>query len=183
MPQYGEYLYRSPAVKGISNYYYLHGNYQKALAWIEQFYAAKPDSIMDRFIPVACRRRLSITEGLDKAFEDGMKVLSSDNDPHYLPLYLTKKAYLYVAMGKFDEAKRCIDEAFARPLCDFCHHAGCIDGYMALALYYEAIGDYNRAAEACLDGQKIAPFDCDMGTILRRLRKEHKKELRKELQK
>ena len=173
----------SDRMRHLSNYYYLHGNYQKALAWIEQFYAAKPDSIMDRFIPVACRRRLSITEGLDKAFEDGMKVLSSDNDPHYLPLYLTKKAYLYVAMGKFDEAKRCIDEAFARPLCDFCHHAGCIDGYMALALYYEAIGDYNRAAEACLDGQKIAPFDCDMGTILRRLRKEHKKELRKELQK
>ena len=54
---------------------------------------------------------------------------------------------------------------------------------MALALYYEAIGDYNRAAEACLDGQKIAPLDCDMGTILRRLRKEHKKELKKELQK
>ena len=173
----------SDRFRHIAKYYYLHGDYKKALEWIKKYYTAKPDSIMDRFVHVGCLRRSGLTEELNTAFEDGIRVLSSDNDPHYRPLYLTKKAYLYIAMGMLDEAKKCIDEAFARPLCEFCHHAGCIDGYMALALYYEATGDYNRSAEACLDGQKLSVYDCDMGVILRRLRREHKKELRKELQK
>ena len=58
-----------------------------------------------------------------------------------------------------------------------------MDGYDALGEYYDALGDYNNAALACLEGQKLSPFDGDLATRLRRLRKEHKKELRKELQK
>ena len=164
-------------------YYYLHGDYKKALTYIEQFHAANPDSIMQRQIPVNCRRRLGMTDGLDALFEQGMKILSADKSPCYKPMFLTKKAHLYVAMGMFEEAKKCIDEAFASPLCDQCNYCGCIDGYDALAEYYEASGDYNNAVLACLEGQKYAPLDCDFGVRLRRLRKQHKKELNKELQK
>ena len=35
MPQYGEYLYRSPAVKGISNYYYMVPVMEQYLNWLK----------------------------------------------------------------------------------------------------------------------------------------------------
>ena len=164
-------------------YYFLHGNYKKALPYIEEFHKANPESIMQRQLPILCRKHLGQTDGLDALFEQGMKILSADKNPIFKPLFLTKKAHLLIAMGKFDEARQCIDEAFASPLCEQCNYCGCIDGYDALAEYYEALGDYNNAVIACLDGQKYSPLDCDFGVRLRRLRKEHKKELNKELQK
>lgn len=164
-------------------YFYLHGDYKKALKYIEEFHTKNPESIMQRYIPIKCRKVLGRTDGIDELFEQGMKILSSDKNPTYKPLFLTKKAFLYITMGRFEEAKKCIDEAFASPLCDQCNYSGCIDGYDALSEYYEVLGDYNNAVLACLEGQKYSPLDCDFGVRLRRLRKEHKKELRKELQK
>ena len=169
--------------KQLADYYDEHGKDKKALEAIEKYYAAEPDSIMSRYIPINCRRRLGITEGLDALFDEGVKALQHDNTPAYQPLYLTKLAYLLIAMGRYDEAKQCIDKAFATPLCGHCRFLGCVDGYDALGEYYEAIGDYNNAALACLEGQKLSPFDPDLAIRLRRLRKEHKKELNKELQK
>lgn len=166
----------------LARYHYLHGKYKNALSLINTFYSAEPDSIMDRYMPIDCLRRLGRgTDQFDALYERGLQVLAPDNTPDYQPLYLTKKAEMLIALERFEEAKACIDKAFASPLCEHCKYGGCIDGYMALALYYEAIGDFNSAARACLEGQKISP--CDFAVILRRLRKEHKKELDKELQK
>lgn len=167
----------------LADYYYDHNDNKKAIEAVEKYYAEEPDSIMARFIPIVCRKRLGITEGLDALFDEGMKAQEQNNTPLYLPLYLTKIAYLLIAMGRYDEAKECIDKAFAAPLCHHCRFRGCVDGYDALGEYYDALGDYNNAALACLEGQKLSPFDSDLATRLRRLRKEHKKELRKELQK
>ena len=167
----------------LADYYDEHRSDKKALEAIEKFYAAEPESIMNRHIPIDCRRRQGITEGLDALFDEGVQSLQHDNTPYYQPLYLTKLSYLLIAMGRYDEAKQCIDRAFASPLCEHCRFRGCVDGYDALGEYYEAIGDYNNAALACLEGQKLAPFDGDLAVRLRRLRKEHKKELNKELQK
>ena len=167
----------------LADYYDEHGNDKKALEAIGKYFAADPKSIMSRHLPIDCRRRMGITEGLDALFDEGVKALEHDNTPHYQPLYLTKLAYLLIAMGRYDEAKHCIDKAFASPLCEHCRYRGCVDGYDALGEYYEAIGDYNNAALACLEGQKFSPFDGDLAVRLRRLRKEHKKELNKELQK
>ncbi len=167
----------------LADYYDEHRSDKKALEAIEKYYAANPTSIMSRHIPIDCRRRQEITEGLDALFDEGVQSLQHDNTPDYQPLYLTKLAYLLIAMGRYDEAKQCVDKAFASPLCEHCRFRGCVDGYDALGEYYEAIGDYNHAALACLEGQKLAPFDGDLAVRLRRLRKEHKKELNKELQK
>ena len=166
-----------------ADYYDEHRKDKKALEAIEKYYAANPDSIMSRHIPIDCRRRLGMTEGLDALFDEGVKSLQHDNTPYYQPLYLTKLAYLLISMGRYDEAKQCIDKAFASPLCEHCRFRGCVDGYDALAQYFEVTGDYNNAALACLEGQKLSPFDADLSNRLRRLRKEHKKELNKELQK
>ena len=163
-------------------YYYHHGDYKKALSCIEQYYEANPDSIMQRHLPVRCRRLLGMKDGIDDAFERGMNILSAEKSHCYKPMFLTKMALMYLAMGMTNEAKKCIDDAFASPLCDQCAYCGCIDGYDALSEYYEVTGDYDNAVLACLEGQKYAPFDCDFGVRLRRLRKDHKKELRKDLQ-
>ena len=167
----------------LADYYYDRRDNKKALEAIEKYFAEEPDSIMSRFIPIVCRKRLGITEGLDALFDEGMRAQEQNNTPLYLPLYMTKVAYLLIAMGRYDEAKECIDKAFAAPLCHHCRFRGCVDGYDALGEYYEALGDYNNAALACLEGQKLSPFDSDLAVRLRRLRKEHKKELRKDLQK
>ncbi|MBQ9900856.1 MAG: tetratricopeptide repeat protein [Clostridia bacterium] len=167
----------------LADYYDEHRNDKKALEAIEKYYSDNPDSIMLRHIPIDCRRRQGITEGLDALFDEGVQSLQHDNTPDYQPLYLTKLAYLLIAMGRYDEAKQCVDKAFASPLCNHCRFMGCVDGYDALGEYFEAIGDYNHAALACLEGQKLAPFDGDLAVRLRRLRKEHKKQLDKELQK
>ena len=167
----------------LANYYYRHGDWKKALKSINQYYAADPDSIMGRFIPIECRRHMGQTEGLDALFEEGMRILERENTPNYQPLYLTKKAYMLIAMGRYDEAKACIDKAFQSPLCEHCRFRGCVDGYDALAQYFDATGDYNSAVLACMEGQKLSPYDPDLGERIRRMRKEHKKELNKELQK
>ena len=167
----------------LANYHYQHGDYKKALTHIEQYFALEPDSIMDRYLPIECRKRLGLTDHLEELFQQGLNAVEKDNVPWYQPLYFTKKAYLLIAMERYEEAKQCIDKALASPLCEHCKYQGCIDGYDALAQYYEAIGDYNASAAACMEGLKRAPYDPDCWERLRRLRKLHKKELNKEYQK
>ena len=136
--------------------------------------------MMDRYLPIACCRRLGQTDRLDALYDEGLRVMEQEIMPWNSPLLLTKKAYMLIAMGRMEEARQCIDEALSSPACEFCHHMGCIDGYDVLSYYYEVTGDYNASARTCLEALKISPLDPEIHERLRRLRKEHKKELNKE---
>ena len=167
-------------LRRLANYEFSHGHYRKALEFIQAYYAKEPDSVMDRYLPIACCRRLGQTDRLDALYDEGLRVMEQEIMPWNSPLLLTKKAYMLIAMGRMEEARQCIDEALSSPACEFCHHMGCIDGYDVLSYYYEVTGDYNASARTCLEALKISPLDPEIHERLRRLRKEHKKELNKE---
>ena len=128
-----------------------------------------------------CLKRLGETEKLNKCFEHALEVLNNRKwDKDEDTLRITKYALVYTAAGQPAMAKPYIDQAMKAPLCEHCRYGKCKDAYLALAEYYEAIGEYDKAIETCREGKAIAFDEYDFTYIADRVRKEHKKELKKE---
>ncbi len=162
----------------LGRYYFNDGNYKKALSYFEKMNDSEIDLFNDY---IRCLRKLKRNDEADKLAEHALDVLGKKRwcgDEYALGI--TKYAFIYTAMGQPEKAKEYIDKAFKAPLCDHCRYSKCKDAYLALVEYYEELGEYDKAIETCAEGHKIALDEFDFIYIASRIRKEHKKELKKE---
>ncbi len=160
--------------------YYLHqGKYKKALTFFEKMGEDEYDLYNDYLF---CLRRMGKTDECEKLMEKGLESINRRKwGGDEKALYLTKLALVYTAAGHPEKAKAYIDEVLdSTPLCDHCRYSKCKDAYLALAEYYEQMGDYDKVIEICREGLEIAKDEYDFVYISERIRKEHKKELKKE---
>ncbi len=160
--------------------YYLHqGKYKKALPFFEKMDEDAYDLYNDYLF---CLRKMGKTDECEKIMEKGLESINKRKwGGDEKALYLTKLALVYTAAGHPEKAKAYIDEVLeSTPLCDHCRYSKCKDAYLALAEYYEQMGDYNKVIEICNEGLEIAKDEYDFVYISERVRKEHKKELKKE---
>ncbi len=170
-----------PRFDRLGNYYMHEGNYKKALEFYEKRDKVSPDSINSFNDRLFCLRKLGKnTEAKILALHalEVLKKRSWSGDEY--ALYLTKQAFVYTSSGYPEKAKPFIDEAMTVPLCDHCRYPKCKDAYLALAEYYEEIGEYDKAIETCNEAAQFALDEYDFVYIPERIRKEHKKELKKE---
>lgn len=163
--------------------YELHeGKYKKALECIKKMEEMDGNEDISFFNDrLFCLRRLGDSEAVNKLLEHALDVLNNKKwDKDEDTLRITKYALVYTAAGQPAMAKPYIDKAMNAPLCEHCRYGKCKDAYLALAEYYEAIGEYDKAIETCREGKAIAFDEYDFTYIADRVRKEHKKELKKE---
>ncbi len=162
--------------------YYLHeGKYRKALELFRKSDEMEPDKL-DMFNDfLDCYRMLGDKAALDACYEKALSAVESrDWDGEEQALHITKLALVHTSAGHPEKAKEYIDRAMTMPLCEHCRYGKCKDAYLALAEYYEAMGEYDKVIETCREGLEIARDEYDFVYIMQRVRKEHKKELKKE---
>ena len=157
------------------------GNFKKAMEYYGKVEEMKPeqlDMFDDRLV---CMGRLGMTEEREKCFARFLEVMKERRwGKEEEALYVTKYALCYIAAGYPEKAKPYIDQALEMPLCEHCRYPKCKDAYLALAEYYEAVGEYDKAVETCAEANRFALDEYDFVYIADRIRKEHKKELKKE---
>ena len=162
--------------------YYLHdGKLKKAQEYFDELEKKAPDRVdyfNDRLYTL---RKLGKQDEADKLLAHALEVLNDRKwDGDEQTLYVTKLALVHTAAGHPEKAKEYIDKALKMPLCEHCRYGKCKDAYLALAEYYENLGEYDKAIETCREGLKLALDEYDFVYIMRRIQKEHKKELKKE---
>ncbi len=165
----------------LGRYYFNEGKYQKALEFFvkgDEIEANQLDMFNDF---ITCYRKLGDNAAAEVCVEKALRALESRRwDGDEFAMKLTKYALVYTAAGQPEKAKPYIDEALSIPLCEHCRYSKCKDAYLALAEYYEALGDYDKVIEICREGREIAKDEYDFIYIAERIRREHKKELKKE---
>lgn len=170
--------------KRLGRYFLHNGKYKKAEKYFEKIQKASPnrlDSFTDRLylLKMLCKQQ-ELDELFDVAIDN---VESFDWDNSDMTMYVTKLALINTAAGHPENAKEYIDRALSMPLCEHCRYSKCKDAYVALAEYYEELGEYDKAIETCREGLEIAFDEYDFVYIMERIQKKlgknHKKENRK----
>jgi len=162
-------------VYNMAMYYYSQRKYAKAVECFEKLDQINPDRVDGSVTYARCLKALGREEQLKKAVERGLKYCA-DMEKHgwRRALYLTHKAFVLIADGQAEEAKKLIDRALAGPLCDHCRYSRCKDAYSALGDYYRLLGDFKKALEAYREALSIAPDDLELAQDIKDIEKEHK---------
>lgn len=166
----------------LATYYRRAGQYSKAVECYK-----KCDEIAGREEALAncrlyCYKWMGDAEGLKRETEQIQRNVDKlVNQKWTYALYLTKMALIRTATERPEEALPYIEQALAGPLCNNCKYSKCKDALVALAEYYYAKGEYSKAIEVCHEGIKIAADEYDFVAIEERIRKHHKKALKKEM--
>ncbi len=165
----------------LGGYYLQEGKLKKAIQYFRKSEELDSDRLNLYSEMIECLRKLGDKEGMNACLSKAISLFDERRwDGDELAMKYTKYAFAYVAAGENEKAKPFIDKALTMPLCEHCRYSKCKDAYLALAEYYENMGDYDKAIEICREGAEIAKDEYDFVYIAERIRREHKKELKKE---
>lgn len=165
----------------LATYYERQDEFKKAVEYDKKCDEMDPERDNLTNWKIILYRRMGDKENMERIFRLRLEKIEKLKKMRWqYPLYLTKMALAYTGIGDAEKALPYIEEALKTPLCNHCRYGKCKDAYVALSEYYEATGEYDKCVEICREGLKIAPDEHDFIYLMRKIQKEHKRELKKE---
>lgn len=165
----------------LATYYERLDKFEQALEYDKKCDELDPERYSLANWKIILYRRMGDKENMERTFKLRLERIEKLKKMRWqYPLYLTKMALAYTGIGDAEKAMPYIEEALKTPLCNHCRYSKCKDAYVALSEYYEATGEYDKCVEICREGLKIAPDEHDFIYLMRKIQKEHKRELKKE---
>ncbi|MBR4026407.1 MAG: tetratricopeptide repeat protein, partial [Lachnospiraceae bacterium] len=93
------------------------------------------------------------------------------NYKEYRPARLATFAWNYIALGETEKGLQMLCDMSNCTKCRQCRHKACFEGPWYEGLYYEAIGEYDKAKECYERGLKIKPHSLALRFALRGIQK------------
>ena len=107
---------------------------------------------------------------MDKGWENFWatgKVEDYLNYKEYRPARLATIGWNYIALGETEKGLQMFQDMSACRKCRQCRHKACFEAPWYEGLYYEAIGEYEKAKECYERGLKIKPHSLALRFALR----------------
>lgn len=165
----GEWAYYVPFMIRQMVYYWCEHQTEQLKEWTERYM----QNVMDEYRQYVRRQKYA------KASEMVFPVLDSElpeveaDEAEAVKHYIADVDYgysnmvemitYYVVTGQLEKAKEMIDAVHKAPMCKNCLNVECCDSYEPIGLYYEAVGDYDRAYAIYERGVAEATYK-DVGT-------------------
>ena len=93
----------------------------------------------------------------------------------YRPARLMRQAWIYICLGETEKGLSYFRQMNECLRCRQCRHQECYEGYLYLAMYYEAIEDYDQAVAYYEKTLEVNPHSITARATLTHLQQQLKK--------
>ena len=78
---------------------------------------------------------------------------------------------MYICLGETEKGLKMLEDMNRWQRCRQCRYKACYEGYQHLGMYYEAVGDLEKAREYYKKAQKFNSHDISITIALKRTQK------------